>query len=68
MLDLAHKTAEGLRNTGRAEGEDGRLRLPRMLYGPAREFREYDGTDALAWNLLNRLVVAEYASEPCAAM
>ena len=44
--------------------EEGRLRLPRMLHGAARELRRYDETEALGWRLLGTLARGQYAAEP----
>mmetsp|Transcript_20488 Transcript_20488/g.49156 ORF Transcript_20488/g.49156 Transcript_20488/m.49156 type:complete len:277 (+) Transcript_20488:2-832(+) len=70
VIDFAAKAAEGLTHNARvgralaAEGR-GRMRLPRMLLGPAREIMEYDETMALGWRVLHRVANAEYAAEPC---
>ena len=44
--------------------EEGRLRLPRMLHGEAREVRAFDPTTALGWSCLQAVAKGAYAAEP----
>jgi len=75
VLELAAKTAEGIKNTGRTveESELGvggslaqraeRLRMPRMLYGPVGAIRPYDALTAAGWCALVRADQGRYAAE-----
>ena len=73
MLELGAKVSEGIKNTGRPEGAGGaceRLRLPRMLYGPAAAIRRYDAVDAAGWGAAQAVEGGRYAAEPlvCCAL
>jgi hypothetical protein len=75
MLELAAKTAEGIKNTGRVvqQTEFGmggslalraaRLRVPRMLHGPASAIRPYDPLAAAGWSALQRADRGRYLAE-----
>eukprot|EP00965_Chrysotila_dentata_P089414 2952492-Pleurochrysis_carterae.AAC.1 len=68
VFELAAKTAEGLRNTGKAAAElqqaGARLRLPRTLPAAGGALRPYNEAEALAFSLLRHVARGRYAHEP----
>jgi hypothetical protein len=75
MLELASKTAQGIKNTGRVlevselglggslAQRAARVRVPRMLHGPAGAIRPYDQLAGAGWSALVRADRGRYVSE-----